>query len=111
MNSGGAPLDLIPQLRVLHTNGQTRAGFDCRSNTVVNVIDHGIFDGYKVKKHLIKLASETARQILRVDGLIMVYDRELHEKLEAEGKKEKHKAYDEKLRKFFKKEEDSMFTP
>jgi archaeal chaperonin len=110
MNSGGAPLDLIPQLRALHTNGQTHAGFDCRSNAVVNVIDYGIFDGYNVKKHLIKLASEAARQILRVDGLVMVYDRELHQKLEAEGKKEKHKAYDEKLRKFFKKEEDGMFT-
>lgn len=111
LNSGGAPLDLIPQLRALHTDGQIHAGFDCRSNAVVNVIDHGIFEGYKVKKHLIKLAGETARQILRVDGLIMVFDRKLHEQLEAEGKQEKLKDYNEKLRKFFKKEEEGMFVP
>ncbi|MDD1778451.1 MAG: TCP-1/cpn60 chaperonin family protein, partial [Candidatus Helarchaeota archaeon] len=111
LNSGGAPLDLIPQLRALHTNGQTHAGYDCHSNMVVNVINYGIFDSYKVKKHLLRLASEVSRQILRVDGLVMVFDRKLHEQLEAEGKQEKQKDYNEKLKKFFQKEEEGMFAP
>jgi chaperonin GroEL (HSP60 family) len=58
MNSGGEPLDLIPLLRSLREDGQTYVGFDCNSRSIVNALDYRIFDGYKVKKHQIQLASE-----------------------------------------------------
>ncbi|GAI92264.1 unnamed protein product, partial [marine sediment metagenome] len=81
MNSAAEPLDLIPQLRAEHSNGQKHMGFNCTVNDIVDVVKEGIYDGYFTKKHIIKIASELARQIIRVDNLIMVYDRKLYEQI------------------------------
>ena len=110
INSAEDPLDLIPQLRAEHSNGQRFMGFDCKSNKLVDVVNEGILDGYTTKKTAITIATEMARQIIRVDGLVMVYDRKLYEKMEKEGKKVKSEKHQEKVRKYLKKNEEDMFS-
>lgn len=108
-NSAKDPLDLITELRKLHKNGQIHLGFDCNSKKIINVIEQGIFDGYQVKKHLIKIACEAARQIIRVDGLIMVFNKELQQDLENQKREGKNEKRAEELKKFFKENEEEMF--
>jgi chaperonin GroEL (HSP60 family) len=111
LNSSADPLDLIPSLRKAHANGQMYDGFDCTSHSLVNVVNHGIFDGYKAKKHQIKIASEVARQIIRIDKMIMVTNPELQKKLDASTKASKAQEHDKRLRRYFKDKEEEMFTP
>lgn len=110
MNSAAEPLDLIPQLRAEHSNGQKHMGFNCTVNDIVDVVKEGIYDGYFTKKHIIKIASELARQIIRVDYLIMVYDRKLYEQIEKEGKEVKSQKHQEKVRKYLNKKDEDLFS-
>lgn len=110
MNSAAEPLDLIPQLRAEHSNGQKHMGFNCTVNDIVDVVKKGIYDGYFTKKHIIKIASELARQIIRVDYLIMVYDRKLYEQIEKEGKEVKSQKHQEKVRKYLNKKDEDLFS-
>jgi chaperonin GroEL (HSP60 family) len=103
INSAKDPFDLIPQLKAEHSNGNCRMGFNSYSNEIIDVIYNGIFDGYNAKKHAIKIASAMARQILRVDGLVMVYDRKLYEKIEEEGKQHRKANHQERIRQHIKK--------
>lgn len=110
MNSAAEPLDLIPQLRAEHSNGQKHMGFNCTVNDIVDVVKEGIYDGYFTKKHIIKIASELARQIIRVDNLIMVYDRKLYEQIEKEGKEVRSQKHQEKVRKYLNKKDEDLFS-
>lgn len=110
MNSAAEPLDLIPKLRAEHSNGQKHMGFNCTVNDIVDVVKEGIYDGYFTKKHIIKIASELARQIIRVDYLIMVYDRKLYEQIEKEGKEVKSQKHQEKVRKYLNKKDEDLFS-
>lgn len=110
MNSAAEPLDLIPQLRAEHSNGQKHMGFNCTVNDIVDVVKEGIYDGYFTKKHVIKIASELARQIIRVDSLIMVYDRKLYEQIEKEGKEVRSQKHQEKARKYLNKKDEDLFS-
>jgi len=110
LNSGADPLEFIPQLRAFHSNGKKLMGFDCNSSKLVNVLEEGIFDGYNVKKHALKIATELARQIIRIDSLVMVYDRKLYEHIEKEGKEVKSQKHQEKVRKFLNKKDEDLFS-
>ena len=110
MNSAAEPLDLIPKLRAEHSNDQKYAGFDCTVNDIVDVEKAGIYDGYFTKKHIVKIASELARQIIRVDKLVMVYDRKLYEQIEKEGKEVKSQKHQEKVRKYLNKKDEDLFS-
>ena len=110
INSAAEPLDLIPQLRAAHSNGQKYMGFNCIVNDIVDVVKEGIYDGYFTKKQIIKIASELARQIIRVDSLIMVYNRKLYEQIEKEGKEVKSQKHQEKVRKYLNEKDESLFS-
>ncbi|HUY00695.1 MAG TPA: TCP-1/cpn60 chaperonin family protein [Candidatus Deferrimicrobium sp.] len=110
LNSAGDPLELIPNLRKAHASGQKYFGFNCYSQSIQNVVNQGILDGYQVKKHLIKIAGEVARQIIRIDGLIMVTNKRLQETLDAPGKAVKSQEHEDRLREFFKRTENKMFS-
>ncbi len=110
LNSAVDPLELIPQLRMEHSNGKRFTGFDCDSNKLVDVVNKGILDGYTTKKHAIKIASEMARQIIRIDGLVMVFDPKLYEKIEQEAKEEKSQKHQERVRKYINKHDDNLFS-
>jgi len=110
LNSGADPFDLIPQLRKAHSEGNSHSGFDCNNNVIIDVVESKIFDGYNSKKHAIKIASEMARQIIRIDDSIVVYDRKLHEKLEKESQAVKDIKNQERIRNYFKKNENKLLS-
>jgi chaperonin GroEL (HSP60 family) len=109
LNAGDDPLDIVPTLRVQHEQGDIYSGYDCNSNAVVNVLDFGILDGYNVKKHCLLIASDLARQLIRIDDLIMVYDAKLFNEIEEEGKPAKEAKRNEEIRQYFKKNTENMF--
>ena len=109
-NSGLDPLDLVPKLRKMHVENQRYSGFDANANGLVNVFDRGIFDDYIVKKSLIKAASDAAKQIIRVNGLIMVKDRALHKKIEDHKTKFKSQKHEKRLKDYFKEKEEDLFS-
>jgi chaperonin GroEL (HSP60 family) len=70
-NSGIRPMDLLTKMRSLHNSGRTSIGFDSYSNDLVDAIEEGILEPYRVKSHVIKLAADTAISILRIDDVII----------------------------------------
>jgi chaperonin GroEL (HSP60 family) len=110
LNTGEDPLTIIPNLKNNHAKGKKYDGFDVNSNTIIDVVRNGIFDGYFCKKHAIQIATEMARQIIRIDKLLMVYDRKLYETLEQRGKRDKEDKRNEQMRQYFKKHEKDL-TP
>jgi chaperonin GroEL (HSP60 family) len=109
-NSAADPLDLVPKLRAEHNKGHSYTGFNCLTNEIVDVASKGIYDGYFTKKHVIKVASELARQIVRIDDLVMVYDRKLYEQIKKEGEKIKSQKHQEKVRKYLNKKDEELFS-
>ncbi|NHI94376.1 MAG: hypothetical protein EAX96_17925 [Candidatus Lokiarchaeota archaeon] len=109
-NSGQDPLDLVPKLRKMHAESFKYSGFDANSNKLMNVIDQGIFDDYIGKKNLIRNASEAVQQIIRVNGLIMIRDRDLHKKFEQEKSQIRSQKHEKRLREYFREKEEDLFT-
>ncbi len=110
LNSGADPFEMIPQLRKEHAKGNAYFGFNSIKKTIVDVTDSLIFDGYKAKKNAIKVASEMARQILRIDDSIIVHDRNAIERIEKEKEAEKDHKNQERIRKYFKKNEEKLLS-
>lgn len=71
-NAGLEPIDLLPQLRELHTNAADGKlfGFDTFSKSFQNMRELGIYDSYRVKLHAIRASDEIARLILNIDDVI-----------------------------------------
>src|SRR5271157_416202 len=109
VNAGGEPLEIIPTLRGDHDQGYKYNGFDCNSNSVVDVLDAGILDGYRVRKHCLRTASDMARQLIRIDDLIIVYDNKLFKEIEEEGRPAKEAKRNEEIRQYFKKNDNKLF--
>ena len=110
MNAGEDPLELIPNLRFKHYLNRKYSGFDCYMKKIVNVIEEGIFDGYRVKRLMFRLVDELIRQILRIDNLIILANKELNDKLKNEKETIKIMKRNEEMRNFFKKNEEKMFS-
>jgi chaperonin GroEL (HSP60 family) len=70
-NSGLKAADVLVKLKALHNSGQTWAGFDSRSMSIIDVAHAGIYDAHRVKSHMIKLAVDAAISILRIDDVII----------------------------------------
>lgn len=108
MNSGEDPLKIVPHLKSFHFNNLNSRGFDCENNEIVDVIEQGILDECCVKSHAIIIATEMARQILRIDDLIMIYDRKLFEDLKSKGKEAKMEKRNRQILNHFKKHEKDI---
>ncbi|MCF8884656.1 MAG: hypothetical protein L4877_02540 [Aigarchaeota archaeon] len=69
-NSGCNALDIISELRSWHVNGQHKYGFDAFSGKVVDVLDSGIIESYKMKEQVLKTAFEVTTMLLRIDEVV-----------------------------------------
>src|SRR5207245_2907214 len=69
-NAGMNLVDALGELRSAHGNGMTWAGIDATRRKVVNMQKQGIMDPLIVKVKLLKIATELAINILRVDDII-----------------------------------------
>ncbi|TFG20344.1 MAG: hypothetical protein EU530_03535 [Promethearchaeota archaeon] len=108
VNSGEDPLTIIPNLKKFHSQKKNNYGYDVKAKSIVNVIDNGTLDDYFTKVHAIKIATEMACQINRIDRLVMVHDRKLYEELEQQGKQQKMEKRNEDIRQYFKKNEEDF---
>jgi T-complex protein 1 subunit theta len=75
-NSGQVAADVISALYAAHAAGNVNAGVDVEaimggSSPVKDVAAAGVFDAWVVKSSAIRLASEVAITVLRVDQIIM----------------------------------------
>lgn len=68
-NGGGRSIDVLTELRAAHDRGEHAAGVDDRNPGIDNMYDRGIVDPGRTKTRALKRATETATQILRVDGI------------------------------------------
>ena len=71
-NSGtNSSLELLSNLFASHQNGQTNAGVDIETGEVIDSLKSGILDGLRCKHWAIRLATDAAVTILKIDQLIM----------------------------------------
>jgi len=68
-NSGFDAQDTILELQQRHDNGQI-AGLDLTTGDVLDPIQEGILDNYKVKEQTLEAATFTATQLLYVDEIL-----------------------------------------
>lgn len=71
-NSGQNPTDVISALYAAHAAGATSTGVEIEGTaTTVDAASKSIFDSYAAKLSALRLASEAAITVLRVDTIIM----------------------------------------
>lgn len=105
LNSGEDPLTIIPTLKSIHNDGFKTFGFNSDDNKILDVIQQGILEEFCVKSHAITIATEMARQFIRIDDLVMVHDRKLFEDLKTKGKQAKMEKRNKEIANHFKKHE------
>merc|ERR1719421_2475786 len=69
-NAGYDAAELISQLRVAHSNGQSSLGLDLNKGEVGDMKVLGILESYKSKLSGLCAAAEAAEQVIRVDNII-----------------------------------------
>lgn len=69
-NAGYNPVDVIPELRSRHLNGEYYYGFNPFSGKVVNMIENSIIESYKAKEQILKTSFETSTLLLRIDEVV-----------------------------------------
>jgi len=75
-NAGYDSAQLVTELRAAHYAGDKEAGLDMNQGTIGNMIEMGVTEAYKVKRHVLISAAEAAEMILRVDDIVQCAPRE-----------------------------------
>lgn len=70
-NAGLVPTEMITRLHKAHEEGEKNAGVNLKNGNVIDAAAQGIFDLYNGKKLAIKLATDAAITVLKVDQIIM----------------------------------------
>eukprot|EP01090_Pellita_catalonica_P013935 TRINITY_DN3431_c0_g1_i2.p3 TRINITY_DN3431_c0_g1~~TRINITY_DN3431_c0_g1_i2.p3 ORF type:complete len:267 (+),score=58.01 TRINITY_DN3431_c0_g1_i2:859-1659(+) len=70
-NSGFKEEEIIGALYAAHENGKASDGLDLLTGSVKNAKEMGVLDHYETKSNALKLATQAAVTILRVDQIIM----------------------------------------
>ncbi len=69
-NAGLDPIEIMSKLTSQHKEGVKNAGVDVFSGEVVDMVQNGVIEPWRVKKHEIKSAVEAATMILRIDDIL-----------------------------------------
>jgi len=69
-NAGLHPISIVTELRNLHASGEKTAGINVRKGKVANILEENVLQPLLVTTSAINLASECARTILKIDGII-----------------------------------------
>ncbi|CAI4222166.1 unnamed protein product [Auanema sp. JU1783] len=70
-NAGMNATDILTKLNAAHENGEVNAGIDIWGHKVMDAVSNNIFDLFAGKHLAIKLATDAASTILKVDQIIM----------------------------------------
>ncbi len=70
-NAGHDALDILVKLRSEHEKGNVDHGFDAFDGTIKNMYEANVRDPVRVKKSVIKTATDVAEMILRIDEMIV----------------------------------------
>uniref|UniRef100_A0A914UZM2 T-complex protein 1 subunit theta n=1 Tax=Plectus sambesii TaxID=2011161 RepID=A0A914UZM2_9BILA len=70
-NAGVKTTEVLSKLYAAHQQGQANAGFDVEEGGVKDVVAAGIFDLFSAKWWAIKLATDAATTVLKVDQIIV----------------------------------------
>lgn len=70
-NSGIKPIDILPELRVKHSQGAVHTGYDVYERKVTDMIANNVLEPIQVKIQEVKTAFEAAYTILRIDDFIL----------------------------------------
>lgn len=105
-NSGLDPINVLIKLRMGHANGCTHLGINAIEREVEDVMQRGLVDAFKVKQHAIKVASETAAIILRVNDFVAATNQKEIKEEEKRKESERKRIMDEQVRRVLEKEEE-----
>jgi chaperonin GroEL (HSP60 family) len=106
INSGLDSIDIFTQLIALHASQFKNAGINAYKGVVKDTLKDGIIDSVCVKRHAIKLASETAVMLLRIDDMIVSGRPEKFRREKEREFRELQRIRQDELRRFFEKEEE-----
>jgi len=70
-NAGLKSTDILPRLYTAHEKGEKNAGLNVDSGEIFNAAEAGIFDLFAGKKLAIRLATNAAITVLKVDQIIV----------------------------------------
>lgn len=71
LNAGGNPLEVIPAIKSKQlSTGNSNYGFNCLSSKVTDMSEDSVIEPLNSKKHIITLASQLVRMILKIDDVI-----------------------------------------
>ncbi|QOJ78337.1 TCP-1/cpn60 chaperonin family protein [Infirmifilum lucidum] len=86
-NSGVEPIDILADLKRLHSKGEKWAGINAYTGKIEDMLKAGIIEPAIVKKQVLKSATEAAIMILRIDDIIAAQPPKGKEKGKEKGEK------------------------
>lgn len=84
-NSGLDPIDSLVDLRSKHKQGYKNSGLNLDSGDAVDMIENGIVEPLRVKKQMLKSATEAAVMLLRIDDVFAARRMSMEEKYGGKG--------------------------
>ncbi|QOJ79625.1 TCP-1/cpn60 chaperonin family protein [Infirmifilum lucidum] len=96
-NAGLDPIDIMADLRSAHEDpSKWGYGVDVVNGGIADMIAQGIFEPAAVKEHAIKIATEAASMILRIDDIISAskLEEKKEEKKKEEGEEKEKSEFD-----------------
>lgn len=70
-NSGNNSLEIIPAIKSMQlTTANSSIGFNCLSSNICDMIGENVVEPLNSKKHIISLATQLVRMILKIDDVI-----------------------------------------
>ncbi len=94
-NAGLDPIDILVKMRRAHEEGKTKYGVDVFSGEVEDMVEKGVLEPLRVKKHAISSATEVAIMILRIDDVISAKGIEKEKEKTETGEKEEEESESE----------------
>lgn len=105
-NAGLNPIDVLIELRTGHSQGCVNLGVNAIKREVEDVMESGLMDAFRVKQHAIKVASEAATIILRIDDAIAATKPKEIMKEKEEKEQELQRITREKVRELFARKDE-----
>lgn len=70
-NAGLKPTEILSNLYAAHQSGDTQHGIDVTNGTLADSVKNNVFDLFNAKHLALKLATNAASTVLKVDQIIM----------------------------------------
>ena len=69
-NAGLNPIDIVTELKALHSEGEKHMGINVRKGCITNILEENVVQPLLVTSSALGLSTECVRMILKIDDIV-----------------------------------------